>query len=346
MPDKEMNREEEKKEEFLPQQVIARWVECHTPVEIFAQLKEKVFGQDEAILQASVLVYSFLKNISKVGVDAKYHFMIEGNSGCGKSTFAKALEGVVPCPVIIADASQITASGYKGVDASDLLRSEELDEWWGAGILILDELDKLMEPMSSSSFDNFHRAGLETFLKILDGGTVLSRDGETSIRTDRLLVIGMGAFAPAKQEVKKTVRKIGFGELEPYVEEEAPSAELSRMEMSRFCGSEQFMGRFLTVVHFKPLGREVYSRIARDTLREIRLIHGRNSAPMTEEEINAIVEKALDSEFGCRGIRTAVWERFLRFQTVSTKEAVDRLDAESQETDRLLRELERIRVSA
>ena len=61
---------------------------CQDGADIFQQLKEKVWGQDQALMQATILVYSFLKNASLGHFDTKFHFMIEGQSGCGKSTFA------------------------------------------------------------------------------------------------------------------------------------------------------------------------------------------------------------------------------------------------------------------
>lgn len=196
----EVNQDITQESEFMPQRELEKWLRQHSAMDVFSKLRERVMGQDEALRKASILVYSFLRNVCICQNDTKYHFMIEGTSGCGKTTFAKALKEVVPCPVIIADATQVTAAGYKGAEASDLLRSEELDAWWGCGILILDELDKLMEPISSSSSDNFHRQSLETFLKILDGGTIKARDGETNINCERMLVIGMGAFSPARED--------------------------------------------------------------------------------------------------------------------------------------------------
>ena len=40
---------------------------------------------------------------------------------------------------------------------------------------------------------------------------------------------------------------------------------ITKEEMSAFCGSEQFLGRFLTVLHFKKLGKEVFRKIVWQT---------------------------------------------------------------------------------
>lgn len=325
----EVNQDITQESEFMPQRELEKWLRQHSAMDVFSKLRESVMGQEEALRKASILVYSFLRNVCFCQYDTKYHFMIEGTSGCGKTTFAKALKEVVPCPVIIADATQVTAAGYKGAEASDLLHSEELDAWWGCGILILDELDKLMEPISSSSSENFHRQSLDTFLKILDGGTIKARDGETNINCERILVIGMGAFSPAREsQSHKEIRKIGFCD-NPSESEQSPkrrakeAKNVSKDIMASFCGSEQFMGRFLSIIHFHKPNKEVYKKIALDTVKEIRIIHGMDSFTILERDLDRLIYKAMQSEYGCRGIRAAVWESFLAGDTIITSSYID-----------------------
>lgn len=325
-------------EAFQPQFELKKWLRSFNAAHIYAGLKEKVYGQDDALRKASVLIYSFLRNVTIFQFDTKFHFMIEGTSGCGKTTFAKALKSIVPCPVICADATQVTASGYRGIDASDLVRSEELDKWWGCGILILDEVDKLMEPGTGS--DNFHRQSLETFLKILDGGDIQTRDAETIIHCNRLLVIGMGAFTPARERSRTVpVQSIGFGRSESFQLSTQEDGTLSRDMMTDYCGSEQFMGRFLTVLHFNTPGKEVYRKIVKEAIDEIRWLHGCDAIQLTDSEIGEIIDTAIQSEYGCRGIRSAIWERLLSDHTVITEDAVEFLNEAENCRERLMCEV-------
>lgn len=323
-------------DDFQPQFALKKWLSSYDAQYIYAKLREQVYGQDEAIRKAAILTYAFLKDVTYTQLGTKCHFIIEGPSGCGKSTFAHALSEIVPCPVICADTTQVTAAGYKGVDAADLLCSAELEKWWGCGILILDELDKLMEPASS---ENFHRQSLETFLKILDGGAIQTKDGST-IKCDRLLVIGMGAFTPVRESPKpKKVRRIGFGDIETLAPSEVASNSVSKNMMTAFSGSEQFMGRFLTVLHFLKPSREVYKKVAMQSLAEIHTILGGDCLRLTDAEIDAIVDNAImRSEYGCRGIRSAIWEKLLSEDAVISSDFTDFLSQADACRNRLLAE--------
>lgn len=281
---------------------VMRWVNSVTPEMLYMDLREKVWGQDRELRKAATLIYAFFYNLI-YGDGEKYHFLIEGTSGCGKSTFAHALKSVVPFPVIIADASQVTASGYKGTEASSLVDDENLlQEWCGCGIIILDEIDKLM-----TGYDQgFHRSAQENFLKMLDGDTVILKD-ESHVSCGKLLFIGMGAFTELREKQRKPARSIGFGAGEDPSQEKPRG--LTKEDMVQAGCSEQLLGRFITLLHFKPLSRKVLEKAVRQAVLEVTKICG--SVPLSKAEIRYIVCQAMHSEFGCRSIRSAVWEASL-----------------------------------
>lgn len=234
--------------EINPPAVLAAWLAEHSAADLYLSLRRKVLGQDDELRQAAILVYGFLKNSLSGKVDRKYHFLIEGGSGCGKSTFAMALKEALPCPVIIADASNVTPAGFKGMEATDILADADLDDWWGCGVVVLDELDKLMEPSHGAQGENYHAQAISNFLKMLDGATVQTSMGK-EVSTERILFIGMGAFSQLREQ-KREVRQIGFL---PGEAAASPAAgEVSKSAMSGFCENEQFIGRFVTTLHFKP----------------------------------------------------------------------------------------------
>lgn len=307
------NDTEEKKPNVYPPDVLQRWLNKNKPLDLFLKLRGKVYGQDEELQKAAVLIYGFLQTVYSGRTDPKFHFLIEGKSGSGKTTFATALREILPCPVMIADSSQLTPAGFKGAEAADFVNSQELRDWYGCGVVILDELDKVMQPIASSTDDNFHRQALENLLKMLDGGSIYDRNGE-SVDCSRILFIGMGAFTPLQQEGQLEKRTIGFISDEISI----PQKEsLSKETMSAFCGSEQLMGRFITILHFQSLGRELYKKIITKTELEISRLFGNFCIPPEEEE--RIINDAVDSEFGCRSIKTAIWEAFLGQKTVITE---------------------------
>lgn len=301
MSDTETNVSQKK---IYPPDELRKWLSENTALNLFLRLRSKVYGQDEELKTAAILVYGYIKTMLSGYVDPKFHFLIEGKSGCGKTTFANALRDILPCPVITVDASQLTPAGFRGAEAADFVSAEELREWYGCGVVILDELDKVMEPLSSSSSDNFHRQGLENLLKMLDGGTVYNRDGNP-VDCSRILFIGMGAFSPLEQEKQVVRRPIGFEATAETVEK----TELTKGTMAGYCGSEQFLGRFVKDLHFKTLGQELYYKIILQTQLELSRVYG--VFRFTKEELERITEEAasqnLDAEASSRRFGMYSW---------------------------------------
>jgi len=367
---------EERQSRKSPPEVLEEWIERTTPLQLYEMLKHRVIGQDEELRKAAVMVYGFISAMLNNNFGRNPHFLIEGQSGCGKSTFAAALEKLLPCPVVVADASSITPAGYKGTDIADWLLP--FDVFGGCGVLVLDEIDKLMAPIKSE-VGNFHLDALHTLLKLMDGGTLIDRSGDT-IKCDKVLVIGMGAFSELR-EAPKTMRKIGFCaetlsdapktpfssnsikdyergsrrpdiasgtiksvsvtqtsfspeisyQLPEKVKTEHSTSESSKTQsiitkerIASYSGSEQLLGRFLTVLHFKPLERSAFYNMVLLAEKEIShlyldVTHG-SSFCLTQKERNRIVDEAMKTEFGARAVRSAVWEVFLQRGSVIKEE--------------------------
>ena len=319
------------KSSIYPPREIDKWMYSNTPMNFYCKLKEKVLGQDQELRKAAILVYGFLSAMVKGDFNTRFHFLIEGSSGCGKSTFANALKAIAPCPVIIADASQITPAGYRGTDISDLVSTDELRKWYNCGIVILDELDKLMEPSTIRDNDNYHRQALENCLRMLDGGDITDRDGNV-INCDKMLFIGMGVFSPVRKNILETAqRNIGFAVKTCASTNSVSSMQTQKIKketMSDFCGSEQFLGRFTTVLHFKKRGKAMYKQILRQLVEDLMFIYGIPFALSYEQETK-IIEEAMVGDFGCRGIKSAVWETFLNTDIVITQQDFEILHMEN-----------------
>ena len=297
-------------EEVFPPNVLRLWLESNSLSVFYDNLKSAVFGQDEALKKAAILIYGFLIAMANNRFDKKFHFLIEGSSGCGKSTFAYALQEFVPCPVIVADAASITPAGYKGADIGDIISTKGFSEFWGCCILVLDEADKLMQPTHSSTDGIFHLEALHTLLKLMDGGIITSRNGE-QIYCNKILVIAMGAFTPLRDSRKENkLQPIGFLSEAPQAVPKPSEGAITKEKLSAFCGSEQFIGRFLSVLHFKKLEKDMLLKIAWQTEREIREIYGCGFS-LPRESLFEIVDMAMETDFGARGIKSAIWEEFL-----------------------------------
>lgn len=285
-------------------QEVEKWVRSINQEMLFEQLRTKVWGQDQELRKAATLIYAFFRSLV-YEEGRKYHFLIEGSSGCGKSTFAHALKACVPFPVIIADASMCTPSGYRGTQASAIVNDDDLlQEWCGCGIIILDELDKLMTDYDAG----FHRGAQENFLKMLDGDDVILKD-ESRVNCGRMLFIGMGAFSEQRKKQSAPSRCIGFDSSSHASIAQTQKPIITREDLLQAGVSEQLLGRFVTVLHFKSLGRKVLNRAVREACMEVESICG--ILPLSRKEVHEIVCEAMQSDFGCRSIRSAVWEKSL-----------------------------------
>ena len=66
-----------------PPRVLREWLERNSLAGFYDTLKRKVWGQDEEIKKAAIMIYGFISAMAGNSFDKKFHFMIEGSSGCG-----------------------------------------------------------------------------------------------------------------------------------------------------------------------------------------------------------------------------------------------------------------------
>ena len=67
----EVNQDITQESEFMPQRELEKWLRQHSAMDVFSKLRERVMGQDEALRKASILVYSFLRNVCVCQHDIK-----------------------------------------------------------------------------------------------------------------------------------------------------------------------------------------------------------------------------------------------------------------------------------
>lgn len=271
--------------------------------QLYARLRREVYGQDRGLMEISLLINAWLQSVARDSTDAKYNFLLAGESGCGKTTFVNALrEAIKPIPVQVIDSSVLTTAGFKGCSIGEALSSGILD--FGAGVIVLDEIDKMMVPKFTSKGENVSVQIQNEFLKLMDGES--TGDNGCKRDTHRYLFIGVGAFSDLRRaEAPKTV---GFG-----VQREQKEARkaLTLTDIASFGGSEQFIGRFLHLVNFNPVNRETYRRIVRRTVAEAARVYSGARYLFDEAVQEEIIDEAINGEFGCRGLRQCVWNRLL-----------------------------------
>lgn len=304
--------EGQEKKEIYPPMIFREWLRSMTPAALYRGLCENVYSQETEMKKAAVMLHGFISAMAQSNFDTRFSLLIEGSSGSGKSSFAKCLQKIMPCPVIIVDSSSITPSGYRGNDIGDFLATGSsergtLSAWSDCGIVILDEIDKIFPNIPNCGDGDFKMATLNTLLKILDGDTIMSKDGE--IRCDKLFVIAMGAFSDLREPQEEVKRSIGFGSEMPSTAPTAAPGAIDRETLTKY-SSEQIMGRFPVILHFKKLGKDAYAKIVESTVAELRSIYGYFPFPRAKAE--KLVDMAMEhQEFGGRSIKEEVWNWFL-----------------------------------
>lgn len=159
---------------------------------ILAGLEERILGRPQLCRR---LALSGLAHL--LGVQTQ-RLLLCGGTGCGKTHAAIALAEVLDQPVMRIDMSDVTATGWKGLDIPDVLdglASRARDSVDGS-VLVLDELDKVrIQPRSDGNSLQSQVQLQGSLLALIAGGVVTAEGGGGhQLDTARLLVIGTGAF--------------------------------------------------------------------------------------------------------------------------------------------------------
>lgn len=159
---------------------------------ILAGLEERILGRPQLCRR---LALSGLAHL--VGVRTQ-RLLLCGGTGCGKTHAATALAEVLDQPLMRIDMSDVTATGWKGLDIPDVLdglASRARDSVDGA-VVVLDEVDKVRIQPGSDGNSLQSQVQLQgSLLALIAGGVVTAEGGGGhQLDTARLLVIGTGAF--------------------------------------------------------------------------------------------------------------------------------------------------------
>ena len=206
----------------------------HRPSEVKAFLDQYVIGQESAKRAVAVAVYNHYKRIlfddflDDVKLD-KSNILILGSTGTGKTLIAETLARLLDVPFAIADATTLTEAGYVGEDVENilvrLLQVANYDIYKAqAGIIYIDEIDKVGRKTSSSSItrDVSGEGVQQALLKILEGtnaqippkgGRKHPEQSLISIDTKNILFICGGSFDGLSEIISKRINssEIGFG---------------------------------------------------------------------------------------------------------------------------------------
>ncbi|MBO4871905.1 MAG: ATP-dependent Clp protease ATP-binding subunit ClpX [Lachnospiraceae bacterium] len=325
-------------------------IKLPSPKEIKAYLDRFVVGQEQAKKTLAVAAYNHGKRISDTsGLIRKSNVMLIGPSGCGKTLLVETLAACLRLPMVVADATSLTESGYSGNNVEHILTRLYLNadgdkELAERGIVFIDEVDKLACRGFNPMREAYCRGVQQGLLKIVEGGkistprTLDNKNRRIEIETKNILFICGGAFsglelpADAADEEERPHRRIGFiRDEEPALPSEVRigTDRITPEDLISYGMTQEFVGRFPVLVRLEPLNEADMIRIISETdnclVREYRELLSRDGIDLKFEPaaLRCLARCAMHRGIGARGLRTYM-EEVLRDVMFEASEEKDR----------------------
>ncbi len=215
-----------------------------TPRQVKEHLDRFVIKQDEAKKVLAITVCDHYHHVQAMAQGKtlpnyiKQNVLVMGPTGVGKTYLVKCLAELIGVPMVRADATKFTETGYVGGDVEDLVRdlvtqAEGDKEIAQYGIVYLDEIDKLASSSVGTGRDVSGRGVQTNLLKLMEETEVPIRSQtdlqsqlqaamefqkrggkikKETINTRHILFIVSGAFDKLPEIVKRRISKseIGF----------------------------------------------------------------------------------------------------------------------------------------
>lgn len=222
------------------------------PVNLKRQLDITMVGQNKYKEKTAMAIYKHIK----YGI--RDPFLVIGPSGSGKTYLMQQLKKYDLLPkdysVMVYDYSRQTPAGIAGDDISDMLESwrdlcDKDKNTKKRGIIFLDEIDKIIMPMSTINHENMNATVQFQLMNALQGTYMEGVD------TNNILFVLGGAFVELdkyRAEKNNKKRTIGFTTGE---EESSIVRDDIREDLINIGAQREFVGRIKGIVQLESLNR-------------------------------------------------------------------------------------------
>ena len=264
-------------------------------------LKEKVIGQDEAIIKVEESIQRYRLGLNDVNKPMSFLFL--GVTGTGKTLLAKELASHM---------FNLTDSFIR-IDMSEYGEAFSVAKLIGSppGYVGHDDKGQLTEkiknrPYSLILFDEIEKAHpdvFNVFLQILDEGKLTDSSG--SVINFKNTIIIMTSNIGTRNVLEEN--RLGFGAQTDTLKDDKA---LVFKELEKFFRPE-FINRIDEKVVFNPLGKEqieIITKIELNTMLD-RIVEKEYFIYANDEVIKNIAELDYDKKYGARPIKRAISER-------------------------------------
>lgn len=264
------------------------------------------------------------------------HVLLYGKEGSGKTALLEKLAEATDRPLVSFDITTMTPPGYQGYSVKEpvwkLLRQCGGDtEKASRGIICLDRWDRLFGCGTDEIMQPVHRQALLTELvQLMDGHDISFRDddGEHKLDTDNILFVIGGEFAglddivlertTGKKRLAAEEKPIGFLRHNDGRQEENVAAgkagtavavsEATLPDLKKYGMSAEMLERLTVVCRVKEPDRNdlvnILAKSDRSPVQHYRkMLRMHNvSLQVTNEALEAAVDKAMGQKMGARGL--------------------------------------------
>lgn len=274
------------------------------PKEIYDYVHNQIYGQEEAVKAASMLVYNHIRG-------HKRNVLFLGPTGCGKTEIWRVL-GKLYKNIRIIDSTRITQEGWKGEykfqNVFDGIEEDTAENM----ILVFDEFDKMCEPMYGSNGSNYSTAIQNELLKFMEGTDIECKDDKEKakikmINTSKISFVFCGSFESMMVKKNEGSRSLGFGvDIEKksafaqYQEKITPEDLAANGNVRR-----EVCGRINQIVQLKELSTEDYEHMMNvKTMSPLAALEREYSVKLSldQETKSRIAKMAAENKMGVRYI--------------------------------------------
>jgi ATP-dependent Clp protease ATP-binding subunit ClpX len=308
-------------------------------------------GQENARKAITLMAYRHIRRLKRLYLDGivreqlppKSNYLMIGPTGCGKTFLVELLfRKILKLPTTIVDVTQFSETGYVGNDTCTILTM--LLQTTGnnpvaasAGIVCLDEFDKLATTQNCARFDgqgttkDVSGFGVQReLLRIIEGAEMMvpldmnntMYSQRIPLRTEDISFIACGTFSGFKGITRGTNPQIGFTvAYEAHGDKNAQKIavkfeeqEVNDIENFQMYGFiPELMGRFTRIVTLDPLDRDTLKAILLDSVvkKFVREFREEGIKLQVEKRVlDHIVDQSFKRQTGARGL-TSILTKYI-----------------------------------